>query len=1036
MGRRAVFCEIFAGCGRLSKTARQEGFAILAVDGPRNSHRVECPILTLDLADAAAQQVLIGMLQGVRPQFIHAALPCGTGSRARERPIPLALRKRGAPAPRPLRDAQYPLGLPGLTAFEVAKVRSANLLAAFTIQVFAVSRQWNAIFTIENPKNSWMWSVLEHYVKETKCPPTLQAWNAMSNISFSNCAHGGDRPKQTTLRSSHKFLHTLQAQCPGTHPGTHEHKPYKLRQEGDKWSFDTALESEYPQILCSRIVCQVKNFLSPTFDFRVRSTPKGAHKQTKKFASLIPEYKTVVHEHPSHSLFKQLAPLPTGEQNGSPAPAFGIYHDPKEFVNLATRLQHPFDAQFAVEDATRTNVFELLTEGLQRVAKSRLQFARMLAKLSKELASEESRFFASLPNHAQEVLKGKRLVLFKHLLKLCEYPDLEAADLMCGLDLTGVASKCTIFDTKIVPATSTPEFALLSARWQRKKIEAHNIHQDDPKLSQILWEKTLTEVEAGFLQGPFYSVGQVQEVLQQKDFVCSRRFAIMQGGKPRIIDDLKESGVNRTYTAVDKLELHDVDYLASLASFISTTIHRARTAADHTVSVQLRDGRALTGVLHPDFRRDLKWKGKCLDLSKAYKQVPISEQSRPFAVLMVHHFETGQPVYFISRSLPFGACSSVFGFNRISRALWAIATKFCRTLGGVYFDDFPVLEVASACTLCTMSFEGLLKALGWNFTDDPSKVKPFEDTFDVLGVRLKVGQLASGIFTLGNKPERLEKIRELLVDLKKGGKVTKRQAQVIHGNLNFAMGFCMGHTLKIAARAFASLSAGDQNVSPKALNNLCDWTLDLLKLLNPREWTAGMTGDPVVIFTDAAYEDGVATYGIVFLDAPAGYRTALGGRIPDFLVNVWHELGSEQVITLAEAFAALLARYLFRSRILKRRLLVFIDNEGARHTLIKASSHTLALLQIVQLFNSCSEYDFALAWIERVPSKSNIADLPSRGDTRLAIELIQGVPFTETVPIVEVAKLCVDFSSLPTVLTHTDNSQEISHPSFDDFTGD
>ena len=160
------------------------------------------------------------------------------------------------------------------------------------------------------------------------------------------------------------------------------------------------------------------------------------------------------------------------------------------------------------------------------------------------------------------------------------------------------------------------------------------------------------------------------------------------------------------------------------------------------------------------------------------------------------------------------------------------------------------------------------------------------------------------------------------MDLKKGGKVTKRQAQVIHGNLNFAMGFCMGHTLKIAARAFASLSAGDQNVSPKALNNLCDWTLDLLKLLNPREWTAGMTGDPVVIFTDAAYEDGVATYGIVFLDAPAGYRTALGGRIPDFLVNVWHELGSEQVITLAEAFAALLARYLFRSRILKRRLLV------------------------------------------------------------------------------------------------------------------
>ena len=39
------------------------------------------------------------------------------------------------------------------------------------------------------------------------------------------------------------------------------------------------------------------------------------------------------------------------------------------------------------------------------------------------------------------------------------------------------------------------------------------------------------------------------------------------------------------------------------------------------------------------------------------------------------------------------------------------------------------------------------------------------------------------------------------------------------------------------------------------------------------------------------------------MDPVTQVRTALGGNIPTFLVDVWHQMGSEQVITLAEAFA-------------------------------------------------------------------------------------------------------------------------------------
>ena len=559
---------------------------------------------------------------------------------------------------------------------------------------------------------------------------------------------------------------------------------------------------------------------------------------------------------------------PVEQQGGNKEQAFGVYHTPKDFVRLAETLNHPFDDSFAIEDLTRQNIFELLTKGISHVANKRLGFARRIATLANELKHDEKRFQASLPPHAQEVLKGKRVLLFRYLLKEVGCPDMEVADLMLGLDLVGVASKSPFFDTKITPATATPQFALISARWQRKRIEANDIHKDDPELSKILWETTQSEVEAGFLQGPFQQVHQVREALGQADFVCSRRFAIMQGGKPRIIDDLKESGVNKAFAAVEKLTLHDIDYISSLLHFIASTVSKAQASEEQIVQVVLKEGAVLSGPLHRDFKESMKWKGRCLDLTKAYKQIPVSAASRPFCVLMVHHFESGKPVYFVSRSLPFGASSSVFGFNRISRGLWQIATVGCKINGGVFFDDFPFFEPATACSLASKAFEGLLKALGWKFSEDPKKALPFAEEVDVLGVRLSVGNLHQGAFAVENKPGRIEKISALIQEVATEGRISKRQAQVIHGNLNFAMSFVLGHTMKVAARAFACLTIDRSSPDTNQLVPLCEWTLDLLKVLKPRVTESSGSVRPVLIFTDAAYEGGLATCGLVVLSLP------------------------------------------------------------------------------------------------------------------------------------------------------------------------
>ena len=1042
---QAIFVEIFAGCARLSRCAQQQGFSVIPVDGPRNTHKPECKILTMDLTDQHAQDSLMDTLNAVKPQCIHVALPCGTGSRAREKPISQRLKAQGAPQPRPLRDAASPLGMPGLSRHEQSKVTSANILAQFVVQLLKLAMQLSAIFSIENPRNSWMWLVLDHFVRVESCPGLTRLWEAMHDVEFSNCAHGGDRPKITLLKVTHKCLNPLALQC----PGDHEHKPYALHQQQGVWTFDTAAESEYPLLLCRRFVALIKHQLSSHYKFGPPPKPLGAHQQTRKHASLIPEYHHITHTEPSSSPFKRLPPLATGDENGeveqmeaktqTDKATFGVYHTPQQFIGRALSAKHPYDERFAVEDLTRQNLFDMVTQGFSSVANKRLSFAKKVAKLSMELSSEEARFHQSLPPHVQEVLKGKRLLLFKHLLKETGCPDLEVFNLMQGVDLVGVAERSPFFGAKIVPACTTPKFALMTNKWQRKQIEARNIHEQDPELARTLWDTTLNEVDLGFLQGPFYDLDEVKKLLGTSEMVCSRRFAIIQGGKPRIIDDLKESGVNRAYTAVDQLSLHDIDYVTSLCHFITSTIRSALDHPDRQVEVWLNNGGCLKGRLHDDFGSALKWKARCVDLSKAYKQIPVSVGSQQFAVLMVHHFETGKPVYFVSRSLPFGASSSVFGFNRISKAIWHIASVGSGILGGVFFDDFPILEPSNLCAIASKSFEGLLKALGWRYTDDPKKCHPFDGVFDVLGARLDVNMLNGGALVVQNKPGRIEKIDEMIKEVQIADKISKRQAQVIHGNLNFAMGFVLGHTMKVVSRAFAALSTDACKPKPGQVRDLCKWARDVLSFLSPKPVEPGGRSEPVLVFTDAAYENDVATWGIVLVDQVTGIKTALGGRIPERLVNLWHDMGSQQVITLAEAFAVLLARVVLRDCIKRRRVLFFVDNEGARHSLIKGCSPTLALLQIVQLFHACGEHDQCLAWIERVPSSSNIADLPSRDKTDLALEIIGGLPWPFPCDVEAVVSLCVNFDALPSLLTMLAFDQEIPTvcPSaHDGFTGD
>ena len=101
--------------------------------------------------------------------------------------------------------------------------------------------------------------------------------------------------------------------------------------------------------------------------------------------------------------------------------------------------------------------------------------------------------------------------------------------------------------------------------------------------------------------------------------------------KVRIIDDAKKSCFNEAYSSSVKLQLQDVDYVASMMNVM----------AKEAIS------RGLT----------LKLRGKIFDLSKAYKQLAVLPDHRKHAIIAFPI--KGEWKFYRSLSLPFGCTGSV-----------------------------------------------------------------------------------------------------------------------------------------------------------------------------------------------------------------------------------------------------------------------------------------------------------------------------------------------------------------------------------------
>ncbi len=102
----AYFICVEACAGHAGLTAKLALFGLdaMGIDHKRNEQKPIGPVAVLEFDTAEGRSEFLRIIGHDLMFYLHWAPPCGTSSRAREKPLPSYLRKEGAPEPRPAKS--------------------------------------------------------------------------------------------------------------------------------------------------------------------------------------------------------------------------------------------------------------------------------------------------------------------------------------------------------------------------------------------------------------------------------------------------------------------------------------------------------------------------------------------------------------------------------------------------------------------------------------------------------------------------------------------------------------------------------------------------------------------------------------------------------------------------------------------------------------------------------------------------------------------------------------------------------------------
>ena len=885
--------------------------------------------------------------------------------------------------------------MPGLFGVDLQKVNTANCIYKGMIKFLLEVHSLGILWSVENPKNSLLWEI----------PDVVQLSALGHYVCFDACCYGGERLTGKAFLTNCRQLCSLEQKCSGGHP----HKPFgKIHLPSGQSYWATRDEAAYPRPLCLQIVALISQELGVQWDpsASVPNVAAGAaalnnrQLRGRKCPPLVPEYKLVLRlfadaipqvdskrrllqpfqNAPKGS--KLLSSTKVGKLGGPDVVGkflvvIGVYHSKTEFADRAIKCTHPIDQMFGLDDALLKCIFSNLVQGPAAIAQKRVDFFRKWTSRANELSKLELRLRKGLDADVARVLKGKRILLLQEIAESFNWPDVHVfTELKEGFEIVGDAPHSGVFSHEFRPRVISAERLKESFKFLKPallgKVKSHELGEN----ASELWEKTCAEADAGLLEGPL----EEEEVNRRfgESWVPVRRFGVIQSSmgvrKLRPIDDFSENKINQAFGYADKLDLRALDELVG-----TIRIWTVAVKGTGVLDWKLSDGTHLQGRVHPVWREGTDWLPSLttLDLKQAYKQFPISAACRALGVIALKRPGDGKIFFFISRALPFGSTASVLHFNRLSRLFWRVGLELA-LMWTTFFDDFPTMSPKALETSSMQCLVSLGELLG--FQCSLEKLRPFANSAAVLGVEVDCSSVAEGRLLIRNKEGRTSEVSEVITQALSVGRLSLKEYQRVMGRIQYADAQIMGRTGKLAMAEIRSWvrNAGGDLVLGSDSRAAYKLLLHRFSAAEDRAVPCSPTGKTAYIFTDGASEGDVHTIGgILFLEGKQPHFFAC--HVPKSLALEWSK-SLDHLIGPVEAYALVMARVLWHQHVAGLRCVYFVDNFAVLDAFIKGTSPSSHFREALRSFEEKERVEASWPWFSRVPSDSNCADDPSRGE--------------------------------------------------------
>ena len=429
----------------------------------------------------------------------------------------------------------------------------------------------------------------------------------------------------------------------------------------------------------------------------------------------------------------------------------------------------------------------------------------------------------------------------------------------------------------------------------------------------------------------------------------------------RPIDDYSQSQVNSTVTIHEKPTVDNPDAICAIFNYLMRALR--------------------------DQGKEFSLQARSLDLTSAYRQLCVPKESAQYSYLSVYGPTQDGAALFRQVALPFGSRTAVNAFIRCARFLQWAAAKCLVLPMSCYFDDFIIASTPGLVDNSQRAVSLLFDILGWAFDKSGVKSDRFSNSVAALGVLFNLGSTGMGRILVENTSKRISEVVELINSVLRTLRLSHKEALVLRGRLAFCDAFIFGRSGRLALQMIS------QHAYHKPFTMSVQTELQQsLKLLRrrlesgPPRLVSMEISQVFYIFTDAAFADECSGgLGGVLLDPSGSILQWFSVQLSsDFVISL---MKAEQDVAIGEleSLAVLIGLRLWDSRLASSKLLLFIDNEGARFSLIKGYCKSLRISQISALITSLLDGAFIIPWFGRVPSSSNIADFPSRNTSHLLL---------------------------------------------------